>query len=210
MKIDFGVIFRYFTIFLRKFENHTIIAWNYITNQNEIKNCRKSRHFCFNFFLLILNHRKTGWKILRNITKIWTKTAENQWRRGAGGRKGVPKLPKIHEFLIHLFWNLEPLEKKGNKCWEIFKNGNKNCQKSGRGGGGGSNTHLIIDQKTEIAHIICPNWGKFSFRAADSSFFIGLIVNMGGEDWIKSNKCSILEARIKRKNHFSEARSAFL
>ena len=41
--------------------------------------------------------------MLRNITKIGTKTAQNQ-----GG--GSQKLPKIQKFLLHFFLNLGPLE----------------------------------------------------------------------------------------------------
>ena len=57
--------------------------------------------------------------MLRNISKIGTKTAENLREGGEGGEESQ-KLPKTKKFWLHFFLNLKPLEKQGNECHEIL------------------------------------------------------------------------------------------
>ena len=67
------------------------------TAQNQgggVKNCRKSRNFCFIFFLNLGPLEKTREQMPRNITNMRTKTAENQG--GSEGRGGGEGGVQIH------------------------------------------------------------------------------------------------------------------
>ena len=91
---------------------------------------------------------------MKDVVKYYQNINRNS--RKSGEEEGVPKLPKIHEVLVHFFFNLEPLEKTREQMLRYIPKWEPKLPKTRRGWGG-SNTHLIIDQKTEIAHIICPN-----------------------------------------------------